>query len=83
MKRVPDIRIQVLNQAPVNASRRFVLYWMTSYSGIFWLLGRDDRPWGPERPIFGKVRYMASRNTARKIHLKGYLKKYGAPDPHD
>ncbi len=24
-----------------------------SYSGIFWCLGRYDRPWGPERPIFG------------------------------
>ena len=24
-----------------------------SYSGIFWVLGRYDRPWAPERPIFG------------------------------
>ncbi len=32
-----------------------------SYSGIFWVLGRHDRPWGPERPIFGKVRYMTQR----------------------
>ena len=32
-----------------------------SYSGIFWVLGRYDRPWGPERPIFGTVRYMSSR----------------------
>ena len=23
-----------------------------SYSGIFWCLGRYDRPWGPERPIY-------------------------------
>ncbi len=27
-----------------------------SYSGIFWILGRFDRAWGPERPIFGTVR---------------------------
>lgn len=27
-----------------------------SYSSIFWCLGRCDRPWGPERPIFGTVR---------------------------
>jgi deoxyribodipyrimidine photo-lyase len=27
-----------------------------SYTGIFWTLGRYDRAWGPERPIFGKVR---------------------------
>jgi deoxyribodipyrimidine photo-lyase len=49
-----------------------------SYSGIFWCLGRYDRPWGPERPVFGTVRYMSSENTARKIRVKGYLKKYGS-----
>jgi deoxyribodipyrimidine photo-lyase len=38
-----------------------------SYSGIFWILGRYDRPWGPERPIFGLVRYMSSESTARKL----------------
>jgi deoxyribodipyrimidine photo-lyase len=47
-----------------------------SISGIFWCLGRYDRPWGPERPIFGTVRYMSSDNTARKIQVKGYIKKY-------
>ncbi len=47
-----------------------------SYSGIFWVLGRYDRPWGPERPIFGKIRYMSSENTARKVRVKGYLEKY-------
>ncbi len=48
-----------------------------SYSGIFWCLGRYDRPWGPERPIFGKIRYMSSENTARKVRVRGYLKEYG------
>lgn len=48
-----------------------------SYSGIFWVLGRYDRAWGPERPIFGKVRYMSSDNTARKLRVKGYLERYG------
>jgi len=47
-----------------------------SYSGIFWCLGRYDRAWGPERPIFGKVRYMSSENTARKVRVKGYLEQY-------
>lgn len=51
-----------------------------SYSGIFWCLGRYDRPWGPERPIFGSVRYMSSENTARKFRLGAYLKKYGAQE---
>jgi deoxyribodipyrimidine photo-lyase len=49
-----------------------------SYSGIFWCLGRYDRPWGPERPIFGKVRYMSSENTARKLRLAEYLETYSA-----
>lgn len=47
-----------------------------SYSGIFWTLGRYDRPWGPERPIFGKVRYMSSENTARKCRVDRYLSCY-------
>ena len=47
-----------------------------SYSGIFWVLGRYDRPWGPERPVFGKIRYMSSQNTARKIKVKSFIKKY-------
>ena len=47
-----------------------------SYSGIFWILGRYDRPWGPERPIFGKIRYMSSKNTARKVRVRQYMKKY-------
>jgi len=48
-----------------------------SYTGIFWVLGRHDRPWGPERPVFGKVRYMSSANTARKFPVRDYLEKYG------
>ena len=47
-----------------------------SYSGIFWTLGRYDRAWGPVRPVFGKVRYMSSVNTARKVRLKEYLRRY-------
>jgi deoxyribodipyrimidine photo-lyase len=47
-----------------------------SYSGIFWVLGRYDRPRGPERPIFGKIRYMSSKNTARKVRGQNYKKKY-------
>ncbi|HRX78286.1 MAG: deoxyribodipyrimidine photolyase [Planctomycetaceae bacterium] len=47
-----------------------------SYSGIFWVLGRYDRAWGPERPIFGKIRYMTSENTARKVKVKNYIAEY-------
>jgi deoxyribodipyrimidine photo-lyase len=47
-----------------------------SYSGIFWVLGRYDRAWGPQRPIFGKVRYMSSESARRKFKLKRYLDRY-------
>lgn len=48
-----------------------------SSSGISWCLGRFDRPWAPQRPIFGQIRYMSSASTLKKIKLKGYLERYG------
>jgi len=48
-----------------------------SWSGIYWCLGRFDRPWAPERPVFGVVRYMSSENTARKLDVQPYLERYG------
>ena len=47
-----------------------------SYSGIFWVLGRYDRAWGPERNVFGKVRYMTSKNTAKKYRVTRYINEY-------
>ena len=47
-----------------------------SYSGIFWVLGRYDRPWAPKRPIFGQIRYMSSENTAKKLRVNGYVQRY-------
>jgi deoxyribodipyrimidine photo-lyase len=49
-----------------------------SASGIFWCLGRYDRPWAPERPVFGVIRYMSSENTLRKLHMTDYLGRFGA-----
>jgi deoxyribodipyrimidine photo-lyase len=49
-----------------------------SYAGIFWCLGRYDRPW-PERPIFGTVRYMSSENTARKHRVREYVQRFSCP----
>ncbi len=43
-----------------------------SYTGILWCFGLFDRPWAPERKIFGTVRYMSSDNTAKKFKLGGY-----------
>ncbi|MGD2135287.1 MAG: hypothetical protein PVF27_03960 [Gemmatimonadales bacterium] len=48
-----------------------------SVSGIFWVLGRYDRAWGPEREIFGTVRYMSSANTRRKFKgVRRYVERY-------
>jgi deoxyribodipyrimidine photo-lyase len=44
-----------------------------SYTGILWCFGLFDRPWAPERNVFGTVRYMSSANTARKFKLQPYL----------
>jgi deoxyribodipyrimidine photo-lyase len=50
-----------------------------SVAGISWCLGRYDRPWAPERPVFGIVRYMSSANTARKVRVKDYIRRYTEP----
>ena len=44
-----------------------------SYTGILWCFGLFDRPWPPERKVFGSVRYMSSENTARKFDLESYF----------
>jgi deoxyribodipyrimidine photo-lyase len=48
-----------------------------SYTGILWTLGLFDRAWGPERPIFGTVRYMSSESTRKKLRMKSYLARWG------
>ena len=47
-----------------------------SYGGIAWVLGRYDRAWGPERPIYGKIRYMTSQSTRRKLRLNDWLDRW-------
>lgn len=49
-----------------------------SATGILWCLGRHDHPWGPERPIFGTVRYMSSEATLRKLRMKEYLRRFAS-----
>jgi len=44
-----------------------------SYAGILWCFGKHDRAWGPDRPIFGKLRYMTSRSMGRKFNAKVYI----------
>ncbi len=43
-----------------------------SYTGILWCFGLFDRPWFPDRPVFGSVRYMTSESAAKKFKLAGY-----------
>lgn len=40
-----------------------------THAGILWCFGKHDRPWAPERPIFGLIRYMSSASTAKKVRL--------------
>ena len=45
------------------------------YTGIAWSIGGiHDRPWGPERPIFGLVRYMNYAGAKRKFKVAEYVK---------
>lgn len=44
-----------------------------SYAGILWCFGKHDRAWGPERDIFGLLRYMSSQSMARKFKAKSYI----------
>jgi deoxyribodipyrimidine photo-lyase len=41
-----------------------------THAGILWCFGKHDRPWAPERPIFGSIRWMSSTQTAKKVRLK-------------
>ncbi len=53
-----------------------------SYAGFFWILGRYDRPWAPERAVFGSVRYMSSAASMRKLRLKSWFSRFGTAESH-
>lgn len=49
------------------------------YAGIAWAIaGKHDRAWGPERRIYGTVRYMSYASTSRKFDSKGYIERVNA-----
>ncbi len=48
-----------------------------SYAGVGWVFGLHDRGWG-ERPVFGKVRYMAASGLKRKCDIDAYVAKTAA-----
>jgi len=44
------------------------------YAGIAWAIaGKHDRAWGPERPVYGKIRYMSYASTSRKFDSRSYI----------
>ena len=48
-----------------------------SYANVAWIFGVHDRPW-PERPVFGKVRYMNAKGLERKFDMAAYLRAVDA-----
>lgn len=49
------------------------------YAGIAWaIVGKHDRAWGPERPVYGKIRYMSYASTSRKFNSKAYIDRVAA-----
>ena len=47
------------------------------YAGIAWAIGgKHDRAWGPERPVYGKIRYMSFASTSRKFDSRAYIEKW-------
>jgi deoxyribodipyrimidine photo-lyase len=73
-------------QKPEDAFRR-ALYLNNKYeldgrdpngfAGVAWCFGKHDRAW-PERPIFGKVRYMNANGLRRKFDMDTYVEKIEA-----
>jgi deoxyribodipyrimidine photo-lyase len=46
------------------------------YTGIAWAVGgKHDRAWGPERPVYGTIRYMSFASTSRKFDCARYISR--------
>ncbi len=51
------------------------------YAGIAWAIGgKHDRAWGPERPVFGTVRFMSLESTRRKFDSAAYIARWACAD---
>ena len=49
------------------------------YAGIAWaVVGKHDRAWGTERPVYGKIRYMSYASTSRKFNSRVYIERIAA-----
>jgi deoxyribodipyrimidine photo-lyase len=49
------------------------------YAGIAWaIVGKHDRAWGPERAVYGKIRYMSYASSSRKFDSDAYIARIEA-----
>jgi deoxyribodipyrimidine photo-lyase len=46
-----------------------------AWANVAWVYGLHDRPWGPERPVFGLIRYMNDKGLERKFDIQKYVVK--------
>ena len=46
-----------------------------SYGGILWCLGLFDRPFSPQKPIYGSVRTRDTKEQVKRINLEVYWRK--------
>ncbi len=52
------------------------------YAGIAWAVaGKHDRAWGPERPVYGTIRYMSLASTSRKFDSRSYIARWSDRPP--
>nr|MDQ3034090.1 deoxyribodipyrimidine photolyase [Myxococcota bacterium] len=51
----------------------------SGWLNIGWVFGAYDRPWGPQRPIYGSVRYMTSDSAKRKLRMREWLATWSEP----
>jgi hypothetical protein len=47
------------------------------YAGIAWAVGgKHDRAWGPERPVYDRIRCISLASTSRKFNRRAYIEKW-------
>jgi deoxyribodipyrimidine photo-lyase len=70
--RIPEMAFQTL----LRLNNKYFLDGRdpNSYTGVMWIFGLHDRAWG-ERPVFGKIRYMAASGLERKCDIMAYVEK--------
>jgi deoxyribodipyrimidine photo-lyase len=53
------------------------------YAGIAWaIMGKHDRAWRPERPVYGKIRYMSYDSISRKFNSQAHIERISALEKH-